>query len=152
MKPTSTTNGVRDRLQEFSEAWDTEDYDGSPSEPSEDDKYNYYFGYGYIDGYEIVDINQPNAVISEVTSTPENPLEGDTVTITVEIENQGNVDIDSASIKLSLDGSETLDEDSLSSIPKDSSVTWTYEWNPQEGEYTIEADVYDVSPSESDIS
>ena len=152
LKPTSTTNGVRDRLQEFSEAWDTENYDGSPSEPSENDKYNYYYGYGYIDGYEIVDINQPNAVISEITSTPETPLEGDTVTITVEIENQGNVDIDSASIKLLLDGSETLDEDSLSSISKDSSVTWTYEWNPQEGEYTIEAEVYDVSPSESDTS
>ena len=152
LKPTSTTNGVRDRLQEFSEAWDTENYDGSPSEPSENDKYNYYYGYGYIDGYEIVDINQPNAVISEITSTPETPLEGDTVTITVEIENQGNVDIDSASIKLLLDGSETLDEDSISSISKDSSVTWTYEWNPQEGEYTIEAEVYDVSPSESDTS
>ncbi len=152
LKPTSTTNGVRDRLQEFSEAWDTENYDGSPSETSENDKYNYYYGYGYIDGYEIVDINQPNAVISEITSTPETPLEGDTVTITVEIENQGNVDIDSASIKLSLDGSETLDEDSISSISKDSSVTWTYEWNPQEGEYTIEAEVYDVSPSESDTS
>ena len=152
LKPTSTTNGVRDRLQEFSEAWDTENYDGSPSETSENDKYNYYYGYGYIDGYEIVDINQPNAVISEITSTPETPLEGDTVTITVEIENQGNVDIDSASIKLLLDGSETLDEDSLSSISKDSSVTWTYEWNPQEGEYTIEAEVYDVSPSESDTS
>ena len=152
LKPTSTTNGVRDRLQEFSEAWDTENYDGSPSEPSENDKYNYYYGYGYIDGYEIVDINQPNAVISELTSTPETPLEGDTVTITVEIENQGNVDIDSASIKLLLDGSETLDEDSLSSISKDSSVTWTYEWNPQEGEYIIEAEVYDVSPSESDTS
>tara|TARA_B000000557_G_scaffold1338_1_gene1075 strand:+ start:4214 stop:7540 length:3327 start_codon:yes stop_codon:yes gene_type:complete len=152
LKPTSTTNGVRDRLQEFSEAWDTENYDGSPSETSENDKYNYYYGYGYIDGYEIVDINQPNAVISEITSTPETPLEGDTVTITVEIENQGNVDIDSASIKLLLDGSETLDEDSISSISKDSSVTWTYEWNPQEGEYTIEAEVYDVSPSESDTS
>jgi len=152
LKPTSTTNGVRDRLQEFSEAWDTQNYDGSPSEPSENDKYNYYYGYGYIDGYEIVDINQPNAVISEITSTPETPLEGDTVTITVEIENQGNVDIDSASIKLLLDGSETLDEDSLSSISKDSSVTWTYEWNPQEGEYTVEAEVYDVSPSESDTS
>ena len=152
LKPTSTTNGVRDRLQEFSEAWDTENYDGSPSEPSENDKYNYYYGYGYIDGYEIVDINQPNAVISEITSTPETPLEGDTVTITVKIENQGNVDIDSASIKLLLDGSETLDEDSISSISKDSSVTWTYEWNPQEGDYTIEAEVYDVSPSESDTS
>ena len=152
LKPTSTTNGVRDRLQEFSEAWDTENYDGSPSETNENDKYNYYYGYGYIDGYEIVDINQPNAVISEITSTPETPLEGDTVTITVEIENQGNVDIDSASIKLLLDGSETLDEDSISSISKDSSVTWTYEWNPQEGEYTIEAEVYDVSPSESDTS
>ena len=152
LKPTSTTNGVRDRLQEFSEAWDTENYDGSPSEPSENDKYNYYYGYGYIDGYEIVDINQPNAVISELTSTPETPLEGDTVTINVKIENQGNVDIDSASIKLLLDGSETLDEDSISSISKDSSVTWTYEWNPQEGEYIIEAEVYDVSPSESDTS
>jgi len=152
LKPTSTTNGVRDRLQEFSEAWDTENYDGSPSEPSENDKYNYYYGYGYIDGYEIVDINQPNAVVREITSTPETPLEGDTVTITVEIENQGNIDIDSASIKLLLDGSETLDEDSLSSISKDSSVTWTYEWNPQEGEYTVEAEVYDVSPSESDTS
>ena len=101
LKPTSTTNGVRDRLQDFSEAWDGE-HDGSPSEPNESDKYNYYYGYGYIDGYEIVDINQPDAVVTEITSTPETPLEGDTVTITVNIENQGNVDIESASIKLTL--------------------------------------------------
>jgi len=151
LKPTSTTNGVRDRLQDFSEAWDGE-HDGSPSEPDESDKYNYYYGYGYIDGYEIVDINQPDAVVTEMTSTPETPLEGDTVTITVEIENQGNVDIDSASIKLIIDGSETLDEDSLNSISTDSSTTWTYEWEPEEGDYTIEVEVYDVSPSESDTS
>ncbi|MDC0243507.1 S8 family serine peptidase [Marine Group III euryarchaeote] len=152
LKPTSTTNGVRDRLQDFSEAWDTDGYDGSPSEPEEDDKYNYYYGYGYIDGYEIVDINQPDAVVAEMTSTPETPLEGDTVTITVEIENQGNVDIDSASIKLILDGDETLDEDSLNSISTDSSTTWTYEWEPEEGDYILEVEVYDVSPSESDTS
>jgi len=151
LKPTSTTNGVRDRLQDFSEAWDGE-HDGSPSEPDESDKYNYYYGYGYIDGYEIVDINQPDAVVTEMTSTPETPLEGDTVTITVEIENQGNVDIDSASIKLIADGGETLDEDSLNSISTDSSTTWTYEWEPEEGDYTIEVEVYDVSPSESDTS
>ena len=151
LKPTSTTNGVRDRLQDFSEAWDGE-HDGSPSEPDESDKYNYYYGYGYIDGYEIVDINQPDAVVTEMTSTPETPLEGDTVTITVEIENQGNVDIDSASIKLILDGDETLDEDSLNSISTDSSTTWTYEWEPEEGDYDLEVEVYDVSPSESDTS
>ncbi len=151
LKPTSTTNGVRDRLQDFSEAWDGE-HDGSPSEPNESDKYNYYYGYGYIDGYEIVDINQPDAVVAEMTSTPETPLEGDTVTITVEIENQGNVDIDSASIKLIVDGDETLDEDSLNSISTDSSTTWTYEWEPEEGDYILEVEVYDVSPSESDTS
>ena len=151
LKPTSTTNGVRDRLQDFSEAWDGE-HDGSPSEPNESDKYNYYYGYGYIDGYEIVDINQPNAVVTEMTSTPETPLEGDTVTITVEIENQGNVDIESASIKLIIDDGETLEEDSLSSISTDSSTTWIYEWEPEEGEYNLGVEVYDVSPSESDTS
>ena len=151
LKPTSTTNGVRDRLQDFSEAWDGE-HDGSPSEPNESDKYNYYYGYGYIDGYEIVDINQPDAVVTEITSTPETPLEGDTVTITVDIENQGNVDIESASIKLTSDGSEILSEESLDTISVDSSITWTFEWTPEEGEYDLEVEVYDVSPSESDTS
>ena len=151
LKPTSTTNGVRDRLQDFSEAWDGE-HDGSPSEPNESDKYNYYYGYGYIDGYEIVDINQPDAVVTEITSTPETPLEGDTVTITVDIENQGNVDIESASIKLTSDGSEILSEESLDTISVDSSITWTFEWTPEEGEYNLEVEVYDVSPSESDTS
>ena len=151
LKPTSTTNGVRDRLQDFSEAWDGE-HDGSPSEPNESDKYNYYYGYGYIDGYEIVDINQPDAVVAGITSTPETPLEGDTVTIAVDVENQGNVDIESASIKLTADGSEILSEESLDTISVDSSITWTFEWTPEEGEYDLEVEVYDVSPSESDIS
>ena len=151
LKPTSTTNGVRDRLQDFSEAWDGE-HDGSPSEPNESDKYNYYYGYGYIDGYEIVDINQPDAVVAGITSTPETPLEGDTVTIAVDVENQGNVDIESASIKLTADGSEILSEESLDTISVDSSITWTFEWTPEEGEYDLEVEVYDVSPSESDTS
>ena len=119
----NSQNGQKCSENDFSEAWDGE-HDGSPSEPDESDKYNYYYGYGYIDGYEIVDINQPDAVVTEMTSTPETPLEGDTVTITVEIENQGNVDIDSASIKLILDGDEPLDEDSLNSISTDSILTW----------------------------
>ncbi len=151
LKPTSTTNGVRDRLQDFSEAWDGE-HDGSPSEPNESDKYNYHYGYGYIDGYEIVDINQPDAVVAGITSTPETPLEGDTVTIAVDVENQGNVDIESASIKLTSDGSEILSEESLGTISVDSSITWTFEWTPEEGEYDLEVEVYDVSPSESDTS
>ena len=152
LKPTSTTNGVRDRLQDFSEAWDTDNYDGSPSEPEENDKYNYYFGYGYIDGYEIVDINQPNAVVTEIISTPETPLEGDTVTISVDVENQGNLDIESASIKLTSGGSEILEDEPIEPISVDSTITWTFEWIPNEGDYNLEVEVYDVSPSESDTS
>ena len=44
LAPTSNSNGVRDRLQDYSEAWSGE-HDGSASEPSESDKYNYYYGY-----------------------------------------------------------------------------------------------------------
>ena len=87
-----------------------------------------------------------------IRDRPETPLEGDTVTITVDIENQGNVDIESASIKLTSDGSEILSQESLDTISVDSSITWTFEWTPEEGEYDLEVEVYDVSPSESDTS
>ena len=91
LAPTSNSNGVRDRLQDYSEAWNSE-HDGSASEPDESDKYNYYYGYGYIDGYEIVDINQPDAIITDITIEPSEPVEGDTVTVTVSIENQGTIE------------------------------------------------------------
>ena len=147
LRPTSETNPVRDRLQEYSEAWDG-DHDGSASEPSENEKYNYYYGNGYIDGYEIVDINQPDAVITEITTTPEEPVEGDTVTISVKVENEGNVNIDGSAIKLFADQTEIEDDNSLGSINVGSSTIWTYDWTPNEGEYVIQAEVYDVNPSE----
>jgi len=147
LTPTSNSNGVRDRLQEYSEAWNGE-HDGSASEPDESDKYNYYYGYGYIDGYEIIDINQPDAVITEIITSPESPVEGDTVTISVTVENQGNLDIDDSKIKLIVDGNE--ENDDLGNIEINSEVTWTYDWEPDEGEYTLEAVVYDVSPEEGE--
>jgi hypothetical protein len=149
LAPTSNTNGVRDRLQDYSEAWDGE-HDGSASEPNESDKYNYYYGYGYIDGYEIVDINQPDAIITEISVTPNEPVEGDTVTVSVEIKNQGTLDIDSSSIKI-MANSEELDDESLGSISVNSDITWTYDWMPDEGEYDLSVEVYDVNPSENDI-
>ena len=149
LAPTSNSNGVRDRLQDYSEAWSGE-HDGSASEPSESDKYNYYYGYGYIDGYEIVDINQPDAVITEISVTPEEPVEGDTVTISIEIENQGTMDIDSSSIKI-MSNDEELEDESLGSISVDSDMTWTYDWIPDEGDYTINVEVYDVNPSENNL-
>ena len=149
LAPTSNTNGVRDRLQDYSEAWDGE-HDGSASEPNESDKYNYYYGYGYIDGYEIVDINQPDAIITEISVTPDEPVEGDTVTISVEIKNQGTLDIDSSSIKI-MANDEELEDESLGSISVDSDITWTYDWMPDEGDYDINVEVYDVNPSENDI-
>ena len=149
LRPTSNSNPARDRLQEYSEAWDGE-HDGSASEPDENDKYNYYYGYGYIDGYEIVDINQPDAVITEISITPEEPVEGDTVTISIEIENQGTMNIDSSSIKI-MSNDEELEDESLGSISIDSDITWTYDWIPDEGDYTINVEVYDVNPSENDL-
>jgi len=149
LAPTSNSNGVRDRLQDYSEAWNGE-HDGSASEPDESDKYNYYYGYGYIDGYEIVDINQPDAIITDVSITPEEPVEGDTVTVSVEIKNQGTMDIDSSSIKI-MANDEELEDESLGSISVNSDITWTYDWMPDEGEYNLHIEVYDVNPSENDI-
>ncbi len=149
LAPTSTSNGVRDRLQDYSEAWDGE-HDGSASEPDESDKYNYYYGYGYIDGYEIVDINQPDAIITDISITPSEPVEGDTVTISVEIKNQGTMDIDSSFIKI-MANDEELEDESLGSISIDSDITWTYDWMPDEGDYDINVEVYDVNPSENDL-
>ena len=147
LRPTSNSNPVRDRLQEYSEAWDGE-HDGSASEPDESDKYNYYYGNGYIDGYEIVDINQPDAVITEISSTPEEPVEGDTVTISVKVKNEGNLNIDSSAIKLFVEQNEVEDDDSLGSINVGSNTIWTYDWTPNEGEYDIQVEVYNVNPSE----
>ena len=148
LAPTSNSNGVRERLQQYSEAWDGT-HDGSPSEPDESDKYNYYYGYGYIDGYEIVNINQPDAVVTDISTSPESPVEGDLVTVSVTVQNQGNIDIDEGKIKLIIDGDEVTDDD-LDSIEVNSDYTWTYEWEPEEGEYEIEASVYEIAPEEGD--
>ena len=102
LRPNSNSNPVRDRLQEYSETWSGE-YGGEPSEPDESDRYNYYYGYGYLDSYEIVDINQPDAFVSELTTTPSEPVEGDTVTISAKIENIGTMDIDESMIRLIID-------------------------------------------------
>ena len=147
LRPTSNSNPARDRLQEYSEAWDGE-HDGSASEPDENEKYNYYYGNGYIDGYEIVDINQPDAVITEISTAPEEPVEGDTVTISIKVENEGNMDIDSSAIKLFVDQNKIEDDNSLGTINVGSNTIWTYDWTPNEGEYELQAEVYDVNPSE----
>ena len=149
LAPTSNSNGVRDRLQDYSEAWNGE-HDGGASEPDESDKYNYYYGYGYIDGYEIVDINQPDAIITDVSIEPSEPVEGDTVTVTVNIENQGTIKIDDSSIKIIINDEE-LDSDFLGSIDIDSETTWTYDWIPDEGDYNIEIEIYDVEPAENKL-
>ena len=149
LRPDSNSNPVRDRLQDYSETWSGE-YGGEPSEPDESDRYNYYYGYGYLDSYEIVDINQPDAFVSEVTTTPSEPVEGDTVTISAKIENIGTMDIDEAMIRLIVD-EEEIESEELGSISVDSHVTWTYDWQPEEGDYEISAEVYDVAPAEGDI-
>ena len=88
--------------------------------------------------------------MSEVTTTPDEPMEGDTVTVSVEIKNQGTMDIDSSSIKI-IANDEELEDESLGSISVNSDITWTYDWMPDEGDYDIIVEVYDVNPSENNI-
>ena len=146
-------NEVRDRLQDFSETWEDSEHNGNPSEPNESEKYNYYFGYGYLDSYEIIDINRPDAFVSEISITPEEPLEGDTVTVSAKVENVGSLRIDTASIKLLLNEVlEEKDTTSLTQIEQGSSEIWTYQWLPDEGEYEIMVEVFDVSPSEGELN
>ena len=97
-----------------------------------------------------MDINQPDAIITDISIAPDEPVEGDTVTISVEIKNQGTMDIDSSSIKI-MANDEELEDESLGSISVDSDITWTYDWMPDEGDYDINVEVYDVNPSENDI-
>ena len=88
-----------------------------------------------------MDINQPDAIITDISITPDEPVEGDTVTISVEIKNQGTMDIDSSSIKI-MANDEELEDESLGSISIDSDITWTYDWMPDEGDYTLNVEVY----------
>ncbi|MEC8875442.1 MAG: S8 family serine peptidase [Candidatus Thermoplasmatota archaeon] len=150
LRPGDNSNGVRDRLQDYSETWEGGEYGGEPSEPGESDRYNYYYGYGYLDSYKNVDINQPDAFVSEMTTSPEEPVEGDTVVISVKIENNGTLDIDEAMIRLIVDEGE-ITNDELGSINADSHIIWTYDWEPEEGDYDVQAEVYDVSPAESNL-
>jgi hypothetical protein len=46
---------------------------------------------------------------------------------------------------------EEIESGELGSISVDSHVTWTYDWEPDEGDYDIRTEVYDVSPAETDL-
>ena len=85
-----------------------------------------------------------------MTTTPSEPVEGDTVTISAKIENVGTMDIDEVMIRLIID-EEEIESDGLGGISVDSHVTWTYDWEPDEGDYSVQAEVYDVSPAEAEV-
>ena len=44
-----------------------------------------------------------------------------------------------------------ITNDELGSINADSHIIWTYDWEPEEGDYDVQAEVYDVSPAESNL-
>ena len=72
------------------------------------------------------------------------------MTIYAKIENIGTMDIDEVMIRLIVD-EEEIESEELGSISVDSHITWTYDWEPEEGDYEISVEVYDVSPAEGDI-
>ena len=60
------------------------------------------------------------------------------------------MDIDEAMIKLIVNDAE-VESDGLGGISVDSHIIWTYDWEPDEGDYSVQAEVYDVSPAEADL-
>ena len=60
------------------------------------------------------------------------------------------MNIDDSSIRIIVNDEE-LESDFLGSIDVNSDTTWTYDWIPDEGDYDINVQVYDVNPSENDL-
>ena len=80
--------------------------------------------------------DKPDLVVSSITFSASDPEEGDSVTITAEIDNDGSAVARSIIVHFYLDG-DLLGEDSISTISSSLSGQATYEWKVVEGTHEI---------------
>jgi uncharacterized coiled-coil DUF342 family protein len=87
-----------------------------------------------------VDHPAPDIGVS-VTYEPSEPKEGDTVVITVDIENTGDADADNVAVSLIVDGTEV--DQQIETIPTGDSRTVQFEWTATEGPHNVSIEVRD---------
>ena len=85
-------------------------------------------------------------VVDDVLISPEQPVEGDTVTFTVTVGNDGNVDVEDLVVRL-LDASGGLltFHTLTASVQPDTTTTVTLEWESVEGAHTLTVEAGDDS-------
>ena len=141
--PEPGSNPMLWRLRNFSQQW------GAASEPENSTRYNYFTGWGYVDGYSSLSADRPDGVIAALSFDPAEPLEGDTVEVMVEVANEGDAELEQGTLRLRAD-MVLVAERSVSSIAPGGSVTRLIDWEPAEGDYTLRAELVAVTPGESD--
>ncbi len=142
LKPEAGSNPMLWRLRNSSQQW------GAASEPDNSTRYNYLTGWGYVDGYNSLSAERPDGVIAALSTDPAEPLEGDTVEVTVEVANEGDAELEQGTLRLRAD-TLLVAERSVSNIAPGGSVTKLIDWEPDEGDYTLRAELVTVTPGES---
>jgi subtilase family serine protease len=81
---------------------------------------------------------KPDLTISDISWTPANPVEGDTVNFTVYIKNQGTASAGAFKVAYYVDGSK-LGEWSITSLSSGLTSTQTFTWTATVGSHTVKA-------------
>ncbi|MDP3879744.1 MAG: CARDB domain-containing protein [Dehalococcoidales bacterium] len=86
----------------------------------------------------------PDLIVQSITWSPESPVEGDNMTVTVTIMNQGSGKADYSSVAFFVDD-DRLDFATISPIDPGGTVNQTFNWFAQAGTHSIKAvvDLYD---------
>ncbi|HEX37755.1 MAG TPA: hypothetical protein ENG70_02710, partial [Candidatus Cloacimonetes bacterium] len=90
-------------------------------------------------------IEEPDLIIQDISWSPSNPKQGDTVTINVKTKNQGSVSAGGFYVCYYVDGSYYA-RDYVSSLSAGSTTTTSFSWTAECGSHSIKAvaDCYDV--------
>ena len=82
---------------------------------------------------------KPDLVIQDISWSPSNPEQGDTITFTVKIKNQGDGNAGSSTVNYYIDGS-NVDSDSVPALSAGSTSTQTFTWTANKcGDVQIKA-------------
>jgi len=90
-------------------------------------------------------IEEPDLIIQDISWSPSNPKQGDTVTINVKTKNQGSVSAGAFYVCYYVDGS-YYDRDYVNSLSAGSTTTTSFSWTADCGSHSIKAvaDCYDA--------
>jgi hypothetical protein len=88
--------------------------------------------------YYMRKIGKPDLVIEDISWSPSNPKQGDTITFTVKIKNRGDGNAGTSTVKYYIDGS-YVDSDTVPSLSVGSTSTQMFTWTAHSGSHSIKA-------------